>query len=85
MRKYKRLEWLLKSGEFEGHPAFLECHIDAFLMGALGTWDAKNEAPLRPLGLTARTIRWLAYKCAKTCVEHTFSALVNSLNDNVVQ
>ena len=78
--RYTTCSYIVYTTLFEGHRAFLECHIDAFVMGSLGTWDALNEAPLRRLGLKTLEHRWLAYKCAKTCVEHTFARQVNSLN-----
>lgn len=50
---------------------FHKVELDAFLVGALGTWDARNEAILSRLGMSTRTLRALAIKCCTASVEST--------------
>ena len=71
--KYMCLQSPLTKGEFEGYFAFLDCYVDAFLVGALGTWDAENEPTLSIIGANARIICWLTRACACWSVYHTFN------------
>ena len=71
--KYECLEPVFTEAEFEGRHAFREFYVDAFLVGALGTWDADNEQTLSLIGASARIIRWLACACACWSVYHTFN------------